>query len=648
MHRTLQFLVLNLLLVPGNLACDDGHTPCDSSGALPSRPALHCPEEFQAQAARPLDSALPGAVSVKTIIDQGDADRVHFQDTETYPVHRAFAVAKLGWPPGMPFVEQYHYPQRRFLLGAVTYYEEPDVWAYEMAPYDTASAEMITKAIGLLGRASFFGDELHFHPTSREQLATAEDLGGDIPVVTTEEIYAGTNYQPLNLSETLAQVRVLTVDELETGYVSPREIAVVDRAPNDISVVAGIVTAEFQTPLSHVNVLSQQRGTPNMALRDARERFAPFEGKWVRLKVDAFAYTLEEVTRDQADAWWEQHGPPRVTVPEPDVERTGLLRLDDLGLTDIPAVGGKAAHFGELRDLAEIRVRNGFAIPVAHHHQFLVEHGFDADIEAVLADQRFRSDGIYRRQALADLRARMRAAPLGEDFETLLIERIRADFPATRMRFRSSTNAEDLGVFTGAGLYSSASGDPDDPTRPVADAVKSVWASLWNFRAFEEREYAGIDHRRVLMAILVHPTYVDETANGVAITANLYDPAPGGEDAFYVNVQRGEESVVRPAPGIVSEQLMYYHFHLGQPATYYTQSNLVTPGTTVLSRRELYQLGQGLDAVRQHFASHYDPPAGFGRLPMEVEFKRVVDRGETHIEIKQARRFPGRGAASAP
>ena len=44
-----------------------------------------------------------------------------------------------------------------------------------------------------------------------------------------------------------------------------------DAVPNDISIVAGQITAEFQTPLAHINVLSVNRGTPNMALRGALE-----------------------------------------------------------------------------------------------------------------------------------------------------------------------------------------------------------------------------------------------------------------------------------------------------------------------------------------------------------------------------------------
>ena len=42
----------------------------------------------------------------------------------------------------------------------------------------------------------------------------------------------------------------LTAEALETSYVDFREIVVLDAVPNDISVVSGIITEEFSTPLS--------------------------------------------------------------------------------------------------------------------------------------------------------------------------------------------------------------------------------------------------------------------------------------------------------------------------------------------------------------------------------------------------------------
>jgi hypothetical protein len=95
--------------------------------------------------------------------------------------------------------------------------------------------------------------------------------------------------------------------------------------------------------------------------------------------------------------------------------------------------------------------------------------------------------------------------------------------PGSRLRFRTSTNSEDLDGFPCAGCYESHTGDPADWV-DVLDAIRETWASIWLFRTFEERAYNGIDHSSVVMALLVHHNFPDEEANGVAITANPFDP----------------------------------------------------------------------------------------------------------------------------
>lgn len=625
--------VVLLALLP---ACGDGGGVCEDT-ALPSRHELRCEDELRAQAARPRDASLPGALTIKTIFDRADDDTLHYLDTNTYPLHLQFALEQLGWPPGTPFVEQYLVPQRRFLLGAITWYEAPDVIAWEIAPYDTMSAEQITTAFDAIADSAYFRDRLYFHPTSEEQAARAAELPARIPIITTEEIWEGIDYQPLNLGETYAQVHVLTAAELATTYVGPREIAVLDRVPNDLSVVAAVVTEEFQTPLSHVNVLSQQRGTPNMGLRDAHALLAPYDGRWVRLEVGAFEWEIEEVTAEEADAWFEDHRPPPAVVPVPDYTVTALLDIDDVGLADIRAIGGKAAHYGELRDIGDpVLIRDAMAIPVVYYRDFLVDNGFDTRIAAMLADETFRNDGVARQEMLTQLRSDMLAAPIAPATLTAIESYLEANFPATRMKFRSSTTAEDLERHSGAGLYDSESGQVGDPLRPVDVAIKTVWASVWNFRAFEERSYASIDHLGVAMAVLVNPSFGDEDANGVAISANIYEPILGGVDAFFINAQIGEESVVQPAPGVTCDSLLYHFFHPGQPATYYQRSSLVTP---VLTREQLFELGQALNAIRARFADVYDPPEGFAQMPMDVEWKLAGGL----VYIKQARPYPGRG-----
>jgi pyruvate,water dikinase len=617
---------------------------------------IGCEADFLALASRPLDASIPGARSVKTIIDREYESALTFQDSNLYPTHYEFAQAHLsgnGRPVVLPLssfnTTEYYSPSRRFVLGALTHYEQPDVWVYELAPYDTADAAMIADAYARIAAATYIGDRLFFHPSSESGDGVVGALPSSVKVITTDELYAGIDYQALNPAESYGRLRFLSADQLETEYLSFRDIVVLDHVPNDISVAMGIVTAEFQTPLSHVNVLSRNRGTPNMALRGAFTDpvLRGLEGRWVKLTVGAFDYQVAEVPVAEADAWWEAHKPAQVQVPGLDLETTALR--DDVDLVDLGgalglrdavklttrAYGGKAAHFGALAHVDGVPRPRGFAIPVFYYWQFMQQNGFDARIAALLADPGFVSDAAARDRALAALRADMKVAPVDAGFEALLSAKLAADYPGVRMRFRSSTNAEDLDGFTGAGLYTSESGEPGDPDQPVLDAIREVWASVWFFRAFEERSYRSIDHTQVGMALLVHRSFPDEEANGVALTANPYDTS-GLEPAFYVNVQVGGESVVLPASGVTTDQILYYHQQPGQPVVYIARSNLIPATRHVLTEAQIAALGDALARIHDYFAPAYGADGGW--YAMDIEFKFEGEPGaEPALFVKQAR-----------
>ena len=649
-------------------ACEAIPEGCLLGGSeTPFAVQLGCMDDFALLASEPLDASIPGARSAKTVVDRQDGNALYVQNSRDYPIHYAFCAEHLSGD-GLPLVAdlatfnsvEYYSPNRRFILGAVTFYEEPGVWVYEIAPYDTASAELIAAAYDQLQSHTWFGCDLYFHPTSEDVASRVPDLPPHVQVITTEALFAGITYQPLNLGTSMGKLSFYTDADLETEIPDYREVVVLDAVPNEISVVAGIITDDFQTPLSHINVLSQNRGTPNMASIGAFEEEAlrALEGEWVELTVGAMDWSIRAVTSEEADAWWAENKPDPIEVDPMDVSVTALTDEGDLldpeavDLTAaleaaIPVFGGKASHYGALAAIGDaVPHPIAFAIPVYHYDKFMTDNGLWAEVEALLADPDFQEDAAIRRDRLAALRTRIEAGTVDPaliaEVEAKIVAGYRSGlYPQTRFRFRSSTNAEDTTGFNGAGLYDSKSGDPEDASDPVDEAIKAVWASVWSTRAFEERSYFSIDHTQIGMAILCHRSFPDEEANGVAITANIYDTA-GVEPAFYINVQLGEASVVFPEDGVTTDQLIYYYYAPGQPTVYIQHSSLLPAGETVLSARQLYELGTALDAVHTIFLPVYGT-GGFYGMDTEFKFDQNPWTGELQLYLKQARPYPGWG-----
>lgn len=667
MSRKTTWVLLGLLAAGAALGCDDSAGwSCVIDEEDPDfSQKIGCREDYDKLSSTPVSASISGARSVKVVIDRADDNNVYFQNSVRYPIHWNFASTHLSGN-GLPVVpmlgdfnvSEYYSPDRRFLLGALNYYEGPQVWAYEIAPYDTATADMIEAAFRLVKKNAYIGKDLYFHPTSDAVATEAEKLPDSVPVITTDELFEGIDYQALNLGVSKGQLRFLRAEDLDTEYLTFRDIVVLDSVPNDISVCMGIITEEFQTPLSHLNVLSQNRGTPNMALKGAftNEDLRALEGEWVRFEVGPFEFTVEKISKAEADQWWDENKPDEVGVPAMDLTVTDLrdyeylLDLNRFTLGQaldgaIPAFGGKASHYGAFAwmDPEIVPHPKAFAVPIFYYQQFMEQNGFDEEVAQMLEDADFCDDPAVREARLDQLRDDMRAAPVDPGFEQALLDKLEADYPGIRMRFRSSTNAEDLDGFTGAGLYVSKSGDPDDPLFPVMDAVREVWSAVWFFRAFEEREYRSIDHQSVGMALLVHHSFPFEEANGVAMTANIFD-SQGLEPGYYVNTQIEDYSVVLPDPGVTSDQFILHYEMPGQPIVYIDHSNLVPAGESVLTRAQILELGAALWEINDFFKKTYGPFTPDHFYAMDVEFKFDDDwGGDSDLWIKQARPYPGWG-----
>jgi len=632
---------------------------------------IDCSADFRALGSEPIDASIPGARSVKVILDTANSNHQYFQNSVLYKVHYDFASTHLSGN-GLPVVpslaefntSQYYQPDRRFVLGAVTYYDGPKVWVLEMAPYDTASATMMEALFRSVRSHAFFGPGLKFHPTSDAVALEAAKLPKDIPLVSTDELYQGIDYQPLVLSTGIGRLRFETIGSIDEAAISYTDIVVVDSAPNDIPVVQGLISQDFQTPLSHVNVLSANRKTPNMGLRGAMTdpTLRGLSGKLVSLTVGALGYDVHEVSDSEAEAFWKAHKPTPVTLPEVDKSKTELKDIADVtpepeaggSLRDaikaaVLSYGGKAAQYSVLSRTPGVPIEKAFAIPVYWYYEFMERNGLFDKLAALQADKAFQSDSQVRFEKLAEFQTEVQAGTISPELEHALMAKIDSEYPNHVIRFRTSTNSEDLDGFPCAGCYDSAKGDPAKGVDDVLDAIKFTYSTVWKFRTFEERAYYSVDHHSVGMALLVHNNFPDdyEKANGVAITANPFDES-GLEPAFYINVQfGGKVEVVAPAAGTTSDQILYFFDNPNQPITYLAHSNIISADSTVLSREQVHSLGVALDAIHARFSPAYGPAAGNqGFYAMDIEFKFSNEADPTKpatLYVKQARPYPGRG-----
>ena len=628
-------------------------------------PQIGCRKDYDLLASAPLDTSIPGSISVKVVLDQRAGDTLYFQNSKKYDIHYKFVSANLSGQ-GKPVVgtlsdfnmTEYFTPDRRFLLGAVTYYAQPKVWALEVAPYDTASPAMIAKLYDAVAAKGYFGPALAFHPTSQTIEASAPMLPPRVRIKTSNDLFAAIDYQPLNLATAFGRLHFMKAADVPTNYLSFRDIIVLDNVPNDISVVSGIITEEFQTPLSHVNVLSQNRKTPNMGLRHATTdpKLRALDGKWVKLVVGATDWTIAEVTSAEADSYWEAHKPKPVVLTPVDRTVTEIRNVEDVVVeaegkplrealkAGIGAFGGKAVHYSILVKTADVPIQPAFVVPAIHYVNFMQENGLYDKLDQMLADPAFKDDPMVRDNKLHEFRKAIEAGTINQALQDAIKAKLGTDFLNFGTRYRTSTNSEDLEGFPCAGCYESHTGNPNDWPDHLK-AIRKAWASIFLFRTFEERAYNSVDHKSVVMALLVHHNFPSEEANGVALTANPFD-STGSQPGFYVNVQSGGMAeVVHPPAGVTSDQFIYQFGEPGQPVSYLSHSSLITAGSNVLIPAQVHELGVALDAIHKRFSPAYGPQAGNnGWYAMDIEFKFDGEAGQVpKLFVKQARPHPGRG-----
>jgi hypothetical protein len=623
--------------------------------------------------------------------------RVYFQNTHKYSLHYEFVYHVLGRKITRQQFDQetYEGADRTGMAGTIVWYpyltcpsEDLDgslvsPMTLNFFPSDDLTPTQVLRAHRVLEErielAGLAGGQrrLVYLPAGtiqEEALAPARESfeAQDTLWILRPELFGDLTIQTLNPGLAFGTLRRMDPEELATTPVSFTDILVLTRLPNELPIVGGTITEELQTPLAHVNLAARTRGTPNLAFLAASEdpRIEPWLGKLVRFEVAHGTFTVGPTTLAEAQAYWDSLKKEPI-IPFADLSQKGLPAFSELGFNDAPSFGVKAANLAELSQLLPENTPDGFGVPFYYYDLFMrtarltpalcdeaqadcLKEGrseavcagaralcepsspagepFYGTVDRLLADPGFRSDTALREAALDGLRHAMRNSPVNPLFAFWLDARVTELFGAEKVRLRSSTNCEDLPDFSGAGLYTSVGAYGTGPDR-ASNEIRKVWASVWNFKAFEERSFWNLDHRGVRMGVLVSRAFPDEEANGVLVTRNISEAATYG---MYVNVQVGEEAVTNPEGGLMPEILTI----VPAPGWAGVQVNRqrfssLSPAEPILSLAECGKLFSLSYKAMFHFAKLYgEDPMQF---PFDIEFKLVGP--ERRLVLKQIRPY---------
>ncbi|HQZ44934.1 MAG TPA: phosphoenolpyruvate synthase, partial [Usitatibacteraceae bacterium] len=225
-----------------------------------------------------------------------------------------------------------------------------------------------------------------------------------------------------------------------------------------------------------------------------------------------------------------------------------VLPLETLRMTDVASVGGKNASLGELisqLSAAGVRVPGGFATTSRAFTDFLGAGGLKARIDGVLAKLDVE-DVAALAAAGNEIRGWIVAAPLQPELERGIREayaRIAGTDDAS-FAVRSSATAEDLPDASFAGqqeTFLNIRGVDN-----VLDAVKQVFASLYNDRAIAYRVHKGFAGAEIALSAGVQRMVRSDTgAAGVVFTL---DTESGFRDVVFITSSYGlGEMVVQGA-----------------------------------------------------------------------------------------------------
>jgi hypothetical protein len=396
-------------------------------------------------------------------------------------------------------------------------------------------------------------------------------------------------------------------------------------------VVAGVITTVVQDAGAHVNLKSKERNTPNMVLKDKDQLalLAGLNNKPIKLIVGsekAEINPLEDAEHDASTAlamvqkFYADKMKDKKWIKIKSGKDQEAVLFDSMAEQYSPqelvdkaeSYGGKASKLALLASRLMVGIGSpiqkdlnyrlspiGFSIPVDYYFQFVAANPELNKKLTELINKEMALEGEtpptpkQRMDLVTEIQSLFYQGVVPSNLVQVvrqqsqdLINFVAKAYPKSeikKLKVRSSSNAEDIPQFDGAGLHSSYSANitklgtanelchievskEDDGVTTKEEivpntllcAIKGVYASLWNKRAIEERNFARINQQSATMGIAINLGYdfrkktedIKEIANAVLVTIIINAKGVYG---YRLSVNTKDNLVTNPTPQTQSE-----------------------------------------------------------------------------------------------
>ena len=407
-------------------------------------------------------------------------------------------------------------------------------------------------------------DMLKFVMTHPDMKQAQSIIDTEMALVPGDESQAGTvsGFQPVVRGRAYGKIRIIRdmafeKDKVEMlNFLRDDEIVVVSHYPvNDpwkMARPAGMITTipelDSVDDSSHAKLRAQDWGVPYGIHAGAMDDLSALDGKWALLEVGQDGVTRvkpanrREVLRWLASPEYLERNAP-FELPSPDLgEARAAISLSELEVNAADRVGPKAAKLGELTRIG-LSVPPGCAVPFSVYEKVDGENSLSERIRTVFEKIDFNDRDSITAQT-AQIRQIIENAEIPGELAAEIVARVHDLIPEKdgirRLAVRSSTNAEDLPGFSGAGLHGSYLNVIGDGA--LIEHIKKVWASVWSEEAVLTRYLKRIDHFQVYPGVIVQEA-IEADASGVVTTADI---RTGKRDVVVLDAGLG--------PGAVTER----------------------------------------------------------------------------------------------